>query len=1327
MSLLSLRDSLSRAKAKVKKRLGIGPTDSNPSAGLLGHGTSRTLSPGITAFLHVLDSGTEVFGPLRSAVNGLSTCFRLYEDQSKAREDCVKLQTKIDSILQDLSKHINNSPGSALTNSVKLICLDLEAEVKITEELQARSTGRQLIDAMEGIDELAESYLRVQTHFERLTLNLNLSIMGKMDEQATEAKLAKLCASMSAAYNSAESDNLKRGPCTQGTREAQINMLLDWARTPESGKTCWMNGMAGTGKTTIAYSVCTDLDAASALGASFFCSRTIPECRQVKHIIPSIAYQLARFSLPFRCELVKALDSDPDANTRALNIQYKKLIVDPLIQAQKSLPTDFIVVIDALDECDNEDSVGQILDLILSPASTLPIRFLVSSRPEREIARRLGDQTDSKGDTRLVLHDLASEFVRADIEAYVRHELRDIQLAEERWPMLIESCGVLFIYASTSCRYLKQAYAKDTLDEAISLVTGSASKPGQQEGTNAIDQLYLTVLMTAFNDFGMSTKDKTRMRDLLETVICAIEPMTMTALALLLGMRSEKQVNALLQPLRSVLNVAKATGLVTTLHASFPDFMLSEHRSGSFFCPPTMRHISLAEACLRTINTTEPKFNICSLSSSYLLDNEVEGITELVGRSISPGLIYACRHWSTHLRSGEYCDQVKDCTRKFFLESLLLWMEVMNLTKSMVHGPGIIQEAERWCNEHAASADITGIAHDAWHLVTASPDGTRLAYVNNHSTLHLLDLNNRDTGIENVAEHLYEVYSVAFSADGARLAYGLGSDVYICGLQQGKQILGPLKGHANTVISVAFSPNSLQLATGSNDWTIRVWDTKNGHMVIGPFNGHENSVKSVSYSPDGTYLASASYDRTIRVWALETGQTVLGPLAEHSDLVLSVTFSPNGSFIASGSADNTIRVYNAQTGQTVLGPLSGHAAWINTVIFSQDSARLYSCSDDGTVCIWNTQGLAISNNPRPTTSLSKPIHSIRYSHSGLRLVSGSEHGTIHVWDVKTGDMVLGPLQGHTDVVSSVDYSPDDAYIASGSDDNTLRIWDAYTGNAVHGPLHSDGGGVRCVRFSPDSSVVASGSDSGTVQLWDVKGGQLVIDLFKHNTLIHSLAFSPDGRQVVAGSNDRTIQVIDRQTGETTMGPINVGQRLVSSAEFCPDGSRILSCSFCDSIQIWDAQTGQHILTCGGPHLDHVCSVYSAAFSPDGLHVVSGALDGTFSPDGSHVASCSDDCTIRFWDVSSCKPNPPSNPVTDAVGNEAGSSGLHRDDAIGSWLLNEDGWVVDSKDCRLVWVPSDLRNNLLCPPNDVIISEGGSFELKFDGVMLGENWVHCYQP
>ncbi|KAH7322218.1 hypothetical protein B0J17DRAFT_621252, partial [Rhizoctonia solani] len=697
MSLLTLRESLSRAKNKWKDRFGISLGDPNPSTNSPGSRRNRALSPGVRSLLRVLDSGSEVFGPLKSAIDGLGTCFSLYEGLSKERKDLAKLHAKIDGMLQDLAEYMSSSTGYVMTGSVKLICLDLEEEVKVVEKSQARSTGRALTDALDGYGNVLDGYRRVQDHLERLALNLNLSIMKSINEQTAETKLANLSPSMSAVYNSAESDSLKRGRCTQGTREPQIKLLLDWARTPEAGKTCWMNGMAGTGKTTIAYSVCHELDNKCALGASFFCSRVVPECRQVKHIIPSIVYQLARFSLPFRCELVKALESDPDAGTRALNVQYKKLIVNPLEQMQKSLPANFIVVIDALDECDNEDSVGKILDLILSPAYTLPIRFLVSSRPEREITRCLGDQLGEQGDTRLVLHDLASEGVRADIETYIRHELNTVPLTSENWSNLVEACGVLFIYASTTCRYVKQAYAMGNLNGALSMFLAVTS-PEEKEETNAIDQLYLTILETAFNNSAINPTDRKKMWHLLETVICAIEPMTMASLALLLEMNSTQHVEALLQPLRSVLNVTKGTKLVATLHASFPDFMLSRPRSGSFCCKPALRHATIAENCLRVVNTTESKFNICRLPSSYMLDNSVERLHELVSQDISPGLSYACRHWSAHLHLGEYRSQLMDLVRIFFFARLLLWMEVLNLTDSMIHGAGILQEAERWCN-----------------------------------------------------------------------------------------------------------------------------------------------------------------------------------------------------------------------------------------------------------------------------------------------------------------------------------------------------------------------------------------------------------------------------------------------------------------------------------------------------------------------------------------------------------------------------------------------------------------------------------------------------
>ncbi|CEL54019.1 hypothetical protein RSOLAG1IB_11551 [Rhizoctonia solani AG-1 IB] len=262
MPLLSLRESLKRSKAKIKKLM------SNVSEGTAattiaitgGHDTP----PSVASLSSYLEIGADILGPLRPAIEGLNKLVNAYECLSHERNE------------------------------------DIQKEVERAERIQGINTGRNFPDAMKGQDRVIYCCRQVHAHLERLKLNLNLSILEGVNKHILDDELAKMSPSMSAIYDSAESDTMKRGLCTPGTRQPQIDLLFEWARTPDSGKTCWMNGMAGTGKTTIAYTVCSQLERNSHLGASFFCSRTITECRQVKHIIPTIAYQLAKFSLPFR-------------------------------------------------------------------------------------------------------------------------------------------------------------------------------------------------------------------------------------------------------------------------------------------------------------------------------------------------------------------------------------------------------------------------------------------------------------------------------------------------------------------------------------------------------------------------------------------------------------------------------------------------------------------------------------------------------------------------------------------------------------------------------------------------------------------------------------------------------------------------------------------------------------------------------------------------------------------------------------------------------------------------------------------------------------------
>ncbi|THU87781.1 hypothetical protein K435DRAFT_609924, partial [Dendrothele bispora CBS 962.96] len=116
----------------------------------------------------------------------------------------------------------------------------------------------------------------------------------------------------------------------------------------------WMCGMAGTGKSTIAKSLCLMLEEQQLLAGSFFCSRQIPECREYHHIIPTIAYQLAYYSCTFGETLEKVLEEDQSIALKEPSFQVKKLLIQPWGAVMKTgrfeghVP---VIVIDALDEC----------------------------------------------------------------------------------------------------------------------------------------------------------------------------------------------------------------------------------------------------------------------------------------------------------------------------------------------------------------------------------------------------------------------------------------------------------------------------------------------------------------------------------------------------------------------------------------------------------------------------------------------------------------------------------------------------------------------------------------------------------------------------------------------------------------------------------------------------------------------------------------------------------------------------------------------------------------------------------------------------------------
>jgi len=161
------------------------------------------------------------------------------------------------------------------------------------------------------------------------------------------------------------------------------------------------------------------LDNGSILGATFFCSRQEDDTRNTRRIFPTIAYELARRYPSVSRALAGVLKRDPDAGIRFLNQQFVDLILTPIQAASTSsdLPAGFVVVIDALDECDNQEEVAYMLSVISQHSSAVPVKFFVTSRPEREI-RRCFNRRAFRGYPRFHLHDIESDIVSADIRAF---------------------------------------------------------------------------------------------------------------------------------------------------------------------------------------------------------------------------------------------------------------------------------------------------------------------------------------------------------------------------------------------------------------------------------------------------------------------------------------------------------------------------------------------------------------------------------------------------------------------------------------------------------------------------------------------------------------------------------------------------------------------------------------------------------------------------------------------------------------------------------------------------------------------------------------------
>ncbi len=250
-----------------------------------------------------------------------------------------------------------------------------------------------------------------------------------------------------------------------------------------------------------------------------------------------------------------------------------------------------------------------------------------------------------------------------------------------------------------------------------------------------------------------------------------------------------------------------------------------------------------------------------------------------------------------------------------------------------------------------------------------------------------------------------------------------------------------LRGHGDSVDSVAWSPDGKWLATGSADKTAKVWDAASGQEQL-TLRGHSKGVDGVAWSPDGKRLATRSGDKTAKVWDAANGRELL-TLHVRGGRVDSMAWSPDGIKLATGSADGEAEVWDVDSGQELL-TLRGHVKAVRIVAWSPDSNRLATGSWDGTARVWD----AASGQERIVLrDRGNSVGSMAWSPDGKRLATGSVEGIAQVWDAVSGHE-LQALRGHGEAVYSMSWSPDGKRLATASFDKTAKVWDADSGREL---------------------------------------------------------------------------------------------------------------------------------------------------------------------------------------------------------------------------------------------------------------------------------------
>jgi hypothetical protein len=508
-----------------------------------------------------------------------------------------------------------------------------------------------------------------------------------------DSPLSRLPYAEDAAFNSYSKQH--EPTCVQDTRVDLLEEIYSWADQQDEQCLFWLNGLAGTGKSTIARTVARTYYKRGRLGASFFFSRGGGDVSHAGKFVTSIAVQLAHYVPSSRQHICDAITDCSNIASQSLRDQWHHLVLRPLSKLGNRSLYPYVLIVDALDECENDKNIQAIVQLLVEARSleTLRLRVFLTSRPEIPIRSGFHQVPDTEHQV-FVLHNISPSTVDHDISLYLQYDLSLIgqeRCLDAGWPgreiitRLVLNASGLFIWAATACRFIREGkqFAAKRLDRIIHSTSNAATAPEMHLG-----EIYITVLrQSIYSNFTDEEREDQyeALKHILGSIVALFAPLSIISISRLLRV-PKQEVNQTLEDLRAILNIPEDQSCPLRLHhPSFRDFLFDKERCGdpNIWIEEKHAHQTLVDSCMRLMSSSL-KQDICGVVTPGTPVAEVE--TSRVSQCLPPQVQYACLYWIQHFQKSGAQLFDNDQVHQFLKNHFLHWVEALSWMGKILEG-----------------------------------------------------------------------------------------------------------------------------------------------------------------------------------------------------------------------------------------------------------------------------------------------------------------------------------------------------------------------------------------------------------------------------------------------------------------------------------------------------------------------------------------------------------------------------------------------------------------------------------------------------------------